>query len=143
MAESGSLVFDDGDDQPLVKITADELLAMWNEACDRVAGLCKARALNQHRRRRIKTVLADNASRSYWQDVIERITRSRFCTGQVPGRRGDIWHADFDFLTRAETHLKVLEGKYDDTERGNTRRHGRARVYSDDVLPMRSHEGGH
>lgn len=54
--------------------------------------------------------LVEQPDLDYWRQVIERIAASPFCRGE--NQRG--WRADFAFLVRAETHLKVLEGKYDD-----------------------------
>ena len=54
--------------------------------------------------------LVEQPDLDYWRTVIERIARSSFCRGE--NQRG--WRADFAFLVRAETHVKALEGKYDD-----------------------------
>jgi hypothetical protein len=54
--------------------------------------------------------LAEESDLSKWREVVQRIARSKFCQGE--NDRG--WIADFDFLVRAETFAKVLEGKYDD-----------------------------
>jgi hypothetical protein len=134
------------DDAPIARIDADGLLAMWNEAA-KAHGMRSARELNTGRRRRVAKILKEKPSRSYWQDVIERISQSGFCTGRLPGRDRRTWHADFDFLTRSETHTKVLEGKYDDGEfaraHGSADR-GRAHVYSyAPVLGMKQISGGH
>jgi hypothetical protein len=45
-----------------------------------------------------------------WVAVIERVAKSSFCRGG--GSTG--WRADPDWLLRADTAVKVLEGKYDD-----------------------------
>ncbi len=46
----------------------------------------------------------------HWTEVIRRIAASPFCRGE--NDRG--WKADFEFMLRRETHIKALEGKYDD-----------------------------
>lgn len=53
--------------------------------------------------------LRDHPEPEYWTSVIDRIAASPFCKG-VNDRT---WVADFEFLVRVETHIKVLEGKYD------------------------------
>jgi hypothetical protein len=127
----------------IAKIDADELMALWNAAAFHF-GLHAARELTNERRRRCARLLKGKPSRSYWQDVIERITQSSFCKGA--NNRG--WRADFDFLTRRDTHVKVLEGKYDDNASGGHHRgaaRGRAFVYDETIatLPMRRVTGGH
>lgn len=59
--------------------------------------------------------LVEQPDLAYWRQVIERIAASSFCRGE--NNRG--WRADFAFLVRAETHVKVLEGKYDDRGASN------------------------
>lgn len=54
--------------------------------------------------------LREEPSPEYWLGVITRIASSAFCRG----RNDRKWVADFAFLIRNETHLKVLEGKYGD-----------------------------
>lgn len=136
-----SLFPDNAESVVLAPITADDLLTLWNDAA-KAHGMRGARELNAGRRRRIAKLFKEHPTRAYWQDVIARITRSGFCTGQIAGRDRRTWCADFDFLTRLDTHLKVLEGKYDDDARGRAR--GRARIYSDaPVLGMKRFTGGH
>lgn len=48
----------------------------------------------------------------YWVGVVQRIAASSFCQGV----NRDTWIADFEFLCRKETHIKTLEGKYDNRE---------------------------
>jgi hypothetical protein len=56
--------------------------------------------------------LKEQPELAYWRSIIERIALSSFCRGV--NERG--WRADFDFLTRQDTHIKVGEGKYDDRQ---------------------------
>lgn len=45
-----------------------------------------------------------------WRDVIDRMARSEFCRGRS-AKRPD-WAANFDFLLKTKTLVKVLEGEY-------------------------------
>lgn len=45
--------------------------------------------------------------REYWVAVIDRILASNFCLGE----KG--WRADFEFLVRPKSHIKVMNGTYD------------------------------
>lgn len=50
----------------------------------------------------------------YWETVIARaVLASHFCRGI--NDRG--WLADFEWMVRPDTHLKIMEGKYDNRER--------------------------
>lgn len=60
-----------------------------------------------------KARLTEEPDPGYWRDVIDRIARAQFCRG----KNDRSWVADFEFLVRVETHLKVMEGKYGCTPR--------------------------
>ncbi len=51
---------------------------------------------------------------AYWLEVIQRIAKADFCNGTNDRK----WKADFEFLTRVESHVKVIEGKYDNGKVG-------------------------
>lgn len=51
----------------------------------------------------------DEPREDYWIEVVKRLAESDFCQGK--NDRG--WKADFEFLLRAESHVKIMEGKYD------------------------------
>lgn len=38
--------------------------------------------------------------------------KSKFLTGQIPGKSGRVWQADFDFLMNASKFPRVVEGSY-------------------------------
>lgn len=59
-----------------------------------------------------KSRLSEKPDLGYWTEVVKRIAASPFCKGE--GQTRDTpWVADFEFLVRKDTHVKVLEGKYD------------------------------
>ena len=51
----------------------------------------------------------------YWTEVIKRILSSEFCIGNGPNG----WKANFDWLIKPDTHIQVMEGKYDNKKRLN------------------------
>lgn len=51
---------------------------------------------------------AEKPDEAYWVDIIRKITESPFCCGD--NDRG--WTASVDFMLRPDTHIKVLENKY-------------------------------
>jgi hypothetical protein len=56
-----------------------------------------------------KARLEEMPDLDYWRQVIERISKSDFCNGK--NDRG--WKANMEFLIRQETHVKAMEGAYD------------------------------
>ncbi len=86
-----------------------ELVSIWNEL--RAGAMPLVRKAVKPGTQRYKAAAArlkDEPSLEYWRDIMRRIAQSAFCRGEVKE-----WRADFDFFTRQETHIKVLEGKYD------------------------------
>lgn len=97
-----------------VEFSPADLLAMWNLKA-KAAGLSPCLGLGGDRLDHAKARLKTRPTAAYWEQVIDRIAASDFCRGQ--NERG--WIADMEFLLRKSSHLKVLEGKYD-----NRRSHG-------------------
>lgn len=86
--------------------TQHPLEELWNAES---GNLPKVRGLGGQRRKHADARLAEHSDPEYWRSVLARIRASDFCTGR--NDRG--WKADFDWFVKPETHLKVLEGKYD------------------------------
>lgn len=82
------------------------LSKIWNENC---GSLPKVKASTEKRDRAARTRWGADPDPLYWKQVVERIAGSDFCTGV--SSRG--WIANFDFLLRPDTHVKVMEGSYD------------------------------
>lgn len=93
-----------------------KLADLWNEW--RVPALAEVKGISPGSTRHKNAVARwrEHPSEEYWISVIKRINDSKFCLGQSEPRKGmdKPFTADFEFLVRAETHHKVLEGKYDD-----------------------------
>lgn len=89
------------------------LKEIWNSNC---GILPKCVAVNESRKRAERARLKENPSREYWESVVRRMAASSFCTGGAPPRPGSNkpFMADFDFYIQPNTHIKVMEGKYDD-----------------------------
>jgi hypothetical protein len=83
------------------------LAELWNQNCGQ---LPKVQAVSSQREKKIKAALREYGDdRDEWVQVISRMLSSSFLTGK--NERG--WRADFDFFIKAETRLRVMEGKYD------------------------------
>lgn len=98
---------------PSPKATAPPGLPMlartWNLNCGK---LPKVRSVNAGRLKRAKlrwNDFAEGNPESYWTEVIKRIAASNFCNGAS----NTAWVATFDWILQPDTHLKVMEGKYD------------------------------
>ena len=78
---------------------------LWNEHC---GVLAKIRGLSGSRATMAKTRWREKPDEKYWIDTIKTISSSGFCNGDNNYK----WTADFDWLTKPTTHLKVAEGKY-------------------------------
>ena len=83
------------------------LAALWNQHSGE---LPKVRECGSARSKSARARWDEKPIEGYWVEVITRMAKSDFCNGA--SKTG--WRADFDFLIRPETHIKVLEGKYDD-----------------------------
>lgn len=83
----------------------DQLVDIWNEHS---GPLPKVKKLSTKRRRTAKVRCREEPDPEFWRDVIKRMAASPFCRGEVKE-----WRADFDFLLQPDTHVKVIEGKYD------------------------------
>lgn len=99
----------DSKDQVNKKKQNDILSELWNTYCGK---LPKVRGVNQSRMKKIRARLLEEPNEDYWIQVIQRIADSKFCNGQ----NEHSWVASFDFLIQPETHLKAIEGKYDNRE---------------------------
>lgn len=83
------------------------LQGLWNEIT--TAPLPRWRDLTKKRSIAAAARFKENPDEGYWRDVMKRIEASTFCRGG--GHTS--WVADPEFLLRPDTHVKVMEGKYD------------------------------
>ena len=87
---------------------------LWNDHCGK---LSKIRGLDGNRGVMARARWREKPDDLYWIDVIGKLAKSSFCNGDNSYK----WKADFDFLIKPGTDLKVLEGKYQDkTEDSST-----------------------
>lgn len=96
------------------QVPRDEMLRnVWNK---NRGSLSECRELSDKRRKAARALLLLKPDENYWVQVVQKIAASKFCNGG--GSTG--WRADFDWLLRPDTHLRVLEGKYDDAQKPQT-----------------------
>ena len=65
------------------------------------------RAMSKKRETAARARWKENPSQEYWADVVKAMAASNFCGGLSTH-----FVADFDFLCKPDTGMKVLEGKY-------------------------------
>jgi len=101
------------------------LAEIWNENCGQ---LSQVKVCNPERRRKCKSRwLEVPGPNDYWIEVVRKLAASDFCNGK--NDRG--WTADFTFLLKPDTHIKVMEGKYK-----NRAASGRAQRISDNNMNL-------
>lgn len=88
----------------LIKLT--ELEVLWNRYC---GALPQVKRSSKRRKATIRARLKEVSDLDYWVATFIRVSESRFCNGE--NDRG--WRADFDFVLKPDSHLKINEGKYD------------------------------
>jgi hypothetical protein len=112
VGESATLVL-----VPLDRVAAPEdLRDAWNTGT--TAPLPKCSKLTPTRRQKAQARLKEAVFET-WVAVIARINASAFCRGET--ERGG-WIADFDWLLKPDSRVKVMEGKFDNRKaRGPTR----------------------
>jgi hypothetical protein len=88
------------------------LVSTWNENRGQLASVTRT---GKTRAMHAATRLRETPSLEYWREIIRRLARSSFATGQRPGRDGKLWSATFAWLVRNdENHVKIAEGVFDD-----------------------------
>ncbi len=94
----------------------DVLFEIWNKHS---GTLPKAELLTAKRRKHAKERWREKPDLDYWVLIAEKLAASDFCTGQT----GGTWIADFDFMLKPDTHVKVFEGRYDNRNSSHANSH--------------------
>lgn len=86
----------------------DQAVAMYNIAAER-SGLPLVQKLSDTRKKHLRARLKDAGGIEGWAAALNKLEQSAFCRGD--NDRG--WKADFDFIVRESSFIKLMEGKYD------------------------------
>ncbi len=102
----------------------EEIKELYNSICK---SLSKVRSVSSTRKRHLKARWKQlDFNIDTFQEAFEKVEASDFCTGQ--NDRG--WKADFDWLIKNDNNIiKVLEGKYDNDDGGETTGSDAARYF--------------
>lgn len=95
-----------------------EIVELYRQALPQLPGV---EVLNASRKRAISArwrevctdgKLTRQAGLDWFAWFFEHVGKSRFLTGQIPGKSGRTWQADLDFLMTASKFPRVIEGVY-------------------------------
>jgi len=91
---------------------------LYNDTADKI-GLAVVQKLSDTRKKNLNARLKDCEGLDGWKHALSLLEASSFCRGD--NDRG--WKADFDFILRESSFIKLMEGKYNDhTGRNDTDR---------------------
>lgn len=130
-SSSSSLSFSSSKKENIRASGGENLRNIWNS---QRGPLSECRELSDKRRKAARALLLLKPDESYWEQVVQKIAASHFCTGG--GSQG--WRADFDWFLKPDTHLRVMEGKYDDAKTTTHRKMSR-----EDWVKVFGDEGGY
>jgi len=101
-------------------IDFDHLISVWNETAGQVCP--KVVKLIESRRRTLRNRISDtfDGTTDKWRDFCIMIQKSHFLTGN--NDRG--WKADFDWAIKPQNAAKIMEGKYENTNRSTANHSG-------------------
>lgn len=91
------------------RYVGDALADAWNSLT--TSPLSKCHGLSADRKRK-SALRQKEATITEWREIITRVNVSDFCRG----KNDRSWTANFDWLLRPGTRLKVLEGQFDNRE---------------------------
>ena len=95
-----------------VAYSAGAFVNYWNGK----GNLPQVKSFTANRRQKLKARMSEKLFAEHWQQIIDKISVSSFCTGG--NERG--WRVDVDWLLKnAENYTKVFEGKYDNRNGGD------------------------
>lgn len=103
-----------GSAQPAVEPIPEKLFNLWNLYRDK---LPEARRLNSQRSKMSAARWKEEPNEIYWISVIKKLNESAFCTG----KNNTGWIATFDWFLKPDTHVKVMESKYDNRDHTRSR----------------------
>lgn len=90
----------------------DLAVVLYNEVAERIK-LPPVQKLSDTRKKHLKARLKDCGGIEGWKSAVYKLESSDFCKGK--NDRG--WKADFDFIIRESSFIKLMEGKYENTSR--------------------------
>ena len=96
---------------PAPKIPYSQVQQLYNDTC---TNFPRCQSVSEGRKRAIRARFREGKGLEDFRRLFEKAEASRFLRGDNP--RG--WKANFDWLIKDANMLKVLEGSYDDQQKG-------------------------
>ena len=96
---------------PAPKIPYSQIQQLYNDTC---TNFPRCQSVSEGRKRAIRARFREGKGLEDFRRLFEKAEASRFLRGDNP--RG--WKANFDWLIKDANMLKVLEGSYDDQQKG-------------------------
>jgi hypothetical protein len=95
--------------KPVGLVPYEKIVDLYIKHLPRLAGVAK---ITDKRKRGMKSIWNGDPGLNNidgWEDYFKYINTLKFLMGDSPGNN---WKADFDFVTKYENFLKIVEGKY-------------------------------
>lgn len=89
-----------------------EIIALYHETLPSLARVREWTEARQAFLRKRWTENAERQSLDWWRGFFEYVGESSWLTGRKPGRDGDAFECDLEWLVRPRNFVKVIEGKY-------------------------------
>lgn len=105
-------------------VPVDRVLELYNELLARPGLLARARMTDKRKGWLVQRWNEDKERQSFqwWEAFFKRVARSKFLTGRRTGRgySNAAWRCDFEWLINKSNIVKVIEGRYDEINTGET-----------------------
>jgi hypothetical protein len=95
------------------KIDFEKIISIFNSVCNKLPVVQK---LTLQRKSAIKNRISESGLAGLG-DAFQKVAQSRFLNGE--NERG--WTADFDWILKPANFIKIIEGKYKNTENGTNK----------------------
>ena len=90
----------------------DNFLNIYNEEC---TNLPKCLKITEKRKVAINKCLKEKIDEEVFREICIKANQSNFLIGENDRN----WKADFDFVTRSDKAMQILEGKYENRQKSN------------------------
>jgi hypothetical protein len=84
---------------------------LWNERAH--PNLPRVKEMPETRKKHVVARLHEHPDFDFWDQLLNRINRSRLLTGQAGGQGKDPWRCTFDWIMNPTNLTKIIEGNYD------------------------------
>ena len=83
------------------------LMEIWNANC---GVLPKVKVCSKNRLKVMRREWSKNPDPEYWKKIVTTLANTDWCNGKKPSKGHENWRADFEYMLRESTQIKVVEG---------------------------------